>query len=97
MTRNPNSDRNMGQPSSHSKKNTGIAIDYVGDGLYTAIMIRGDEFVPVRSSEDLVQLLDSCLAKVGRKRVSISESVRLVLGGMENGPSIGDLNNFVLE
>jgi hypothetical protein len=87
----------MGQPSSHSKKNTGIAIDYVGDGVYTAIMIRGDEFIPVRSSEDLVKLLDVCLSKVGRKRVSISESVRLLLGGMENAPKIGDLHNFVLE
>jgi hypothetical protein len=88
---------NMDSAFSSRKKNVGFGIDYVGDGVYTILMIRGNEFVPIRSSEDPIELFQFCESKTERTKICISESVRIIIDGSNDSPSVKDIANFILE
>lgn len=99
---NPNnhkrySETDMDSAFSKPKKNVGFGIEYVGDGVYTILMIRGNEFVPVRSSEDPVELFEFCASKTERSKICLSETVRMIINGCSDSPTINDIADFILE
>lgn len=74
-----------------------IGVDYVGDGMYTMMMIKDDDMVPLRSSDNPSYLFWLAVDRVGRENILISDTAKEIISALKDGPDVEDIKNFILE
>lgn len=92
----PHRESAMGN-SNKKKERLVIGIDYVGDGMYSMLMIKNGDMIPLRSSEKLTYLFWLASDRTDRENILISDSVKEVLTHTRNAPDISDIKVFTLE
>ena len=83
--------------SQEKKKKTLIGIDYIGDGMYTMLMIKNGDMIPLRSSDNPTYLLRIASDKYGRDSIMMSQSAQEIVSSLRDAPDIQDIPDFVLE
>jgi hypothetical protein len=86
----------MGDSKSNGKK-TLIGIDYGGDGLYTMMMIKNDDIIPLRSSDNLTYLFWLAVDRTGKENILISDTAKEIMMSLRDAPDVTDIKNFILE
>lgn len=79
------------------KKKIVIGIDYAGDGMYSMMMIKSDEIVPLRSSDNLTYLFWLAVDRAGKENIFISDVAKEIISSLKDGPDVSDIKNFILE
>ncbi len=87
---------NMGDSKSDGKR-TLIGIDYAGDGLYTMMIIKNDDIIPLRSSNNLTYLFWLAVDRTGKENILISDTAKEIMSSLKDAPDVGDIKNFILE
>lgn len=84
--------------SSSKKKRQLIGIDYVGDGMYTMMLIKNDDMIPLRSSNNPPYLFRLAIDRAGgRENILMSDTTKEIFSFMKDAPDVSDLKNFILE
>ena len=83
--------------SKSAKKRTLVGIDYVGDGLYSMMMIKNDDIVPLRSSDNLTYLFWLAVDRTGKENILISDTAKEIISLLRDAPDVSDIKNFILE
>lgn len=92
----PHRKTTMGDSKS-DKKRTLIGIDYVGDGMYSMMLIKNDDIVPLRSSDNLTYLFWLAVDRTGRENILISDTAKEIMTALRDGPDVSEIKNFILE
>ena len=83
--------------SKSGKKRTLIGIDYVGDGMYSMMLIKNDDVVPLRSSDNLTYLFWLAVDRTGKENILISDTAKEIISSLKDAPDVSDIKNFILE
>lgn len=92
----PYRETTMGDSKS-DKKRTLIGIDYAGDGVYSMMLIKNDDIVPLRSSNNLTYLFWLAVDRTGKENILISDTAKEIMTSLKDAPDVSDIKNFILE
>ena len=83
--------------SKGGKKRLVIGIDYAGNGMYSMVMIKDGDMIPLRSSDNLTYLFWLAVDRAERENILISDLAKEVLTHIKNAPDVSDIKVFTLE